>query len=267
MLRKLMKYEVKATGRTLLPLYGALLVFSVINKIFIGSNFHTAEFDFLGGIPAMLSAFAYGCTMAAVFIVTFFIVIQRFYKNLLGDQGYLMNTLPVSPWKNIINKLLIAILWTIVSGIVAITSIIIMVLNPDAVSGFFSEFGNALSHAYSYMGINMYLFGIEFIITGLSQLAVSILMIYASISLGHLFSKRKILCSFGAFIGLSIIMNTIISTIAIHSRDIINIFSNIEDKFLATHTFFGSAIVINTIFFIAYFAITNYVLKNKLNLE
>lgn len=33
MLGKLMKYEVKATGRTLIPLYLVLLAFAIINKI------------------------------------------------------------------------------------------------------------------------------------------------------------------------------------------------------------------------------------------
>ena len=35
MLGKLLKYEFKATGRLVLPLYGALLVFGLINKIFL----------------------------------------------------------------------------------------------------------------------------------------------------------------------------------------------------------------------------------------
>ena len=38
MLGKLMKYEIKATGRTLIPLYIALLAFAIINKLFIGTG-------------------------------------------------------------------------------------------------------------------------------------------------------------------------------------------------------------------------------------
>ena len=38
MLRKLMKYEFKATARMLLPLYGALIGFAIINKLFIGNE-------------------------------------------------------------------------------------------------------------------------------------------------------------------------------------------------------------------------------------
>ena len=46
--------------------------------------------------------------MVAVMIVTLIIIIQRFYKNLLCDEGYLMNTLPMSVWKNITSKLVVA---------------------------------------------------------------------------------------------------------------------------------------------------------------
>ena len=101
MLSKLMKYEFKATGRTLLPLYGALLGFALINRIlFRGSLDETINetFGTIGNIANFISVFAYGCTMAAVFVVTFFVIVQRFYKNILGDEGYLMNTLPVKPY-------------------------------------------------------------------------------------------------------------------------------------------------------------------------
>jgi len=80
-----MKYEIKATGRTLIPLYIALLAFAIINKIFIGTGLSDKLKGF-GSIPFILSVFGYGCTMAAVFIVTFFVIIQRFYKNILGDD-------------------------------------------------------------------------------------------------------------------------------------------------------------------------------------
>ena len=115
MLGKLLKYEFKATSRILLPLYGALLIFAFIVKIFIGTKLDGVNMDFLGGIPAVVSIFTYGATMAAVFIVTIFIIIQRFYKNLLGDEGYLMNTLPVSTTSNISSKLISAIIWSLVS--------------------------------------------------------------------------------------------------------------------------------------------------------
>ena len=39
MLGKLLKYEFKATGRVFLPMFGALLIISVINRLFSNLNF------------------------------------------------------------------------------------------------------------------------------------------------------------------------------------------------------------------------------------
>ena len=267
-----MKYELKATARTLIPLYIALLAFAIINKIFIGTGL-ADKFEGFGSIPFILSIFGYGVTMAAVFIVTFFVIIQRFYKNLLGDEGYLMNTLPVSTVTNLASKLSIATFWNIVSGFVAIISIIIMAFEPDAFSSFFRDIFIGLSEGYSEVGIQIYIVIIEIIILALIYLLKSLTMIYASISIGHLFSKHRILLAFGAYIGLSFITGAIsmVITIAIstigQNQDLVHKYLNASSSMLVFHTFLICVIIYNLVFFIAYFIITNYILKNKLNLE
>ncbi|EHJ01574.1 hypothetical protein CDLVIII_5083 [Clostridium sp. DL-VIII] len=270
MLGKLMKYEIKATGRTLVPLYVVLLAFAIINKIFLETGL-SAKLENLGlggfsSIPFILSAFAYGCTMAAVFIVTFFVIVQRFYRNLLGDQGYLMNTLPVSTTANIASKLSIATFWNIISGIIAILSIIIMTFDPGTFGRIFSDFFRVLSEAYGEFGIQTYIIILEIIIATLMQLAKFVCMIYASISIGHLFSKHKILYSFGAFVVLNLIAAAISSTIGI-AFSLSNL-RNLNIEFIwHIHLIIILVIIFNLIFFLVYFIITNYILKNKLNLE
>jgi hypothetical protein len=206
--------------------------------------------------------------MTAVFIVTFFIIIQRFYKNLLGDEGYLMNTLPVTTITNIINKLSIATFWNIISGIVAILSIVIMAFDPTTFGRFFAELFRGLSDAYNEVGGQMFILAIEVIVTVLVYLIKSITLIYASISIGHLFSKHRILSSFGAFIILNIITGAISSTlgVAFSYTNYTNLFHNMHSLF-PIHMFLAFTILFNLLFFIVYFIITNYILKNKLNLE
>lgn len=265
MLGKLMKYELKATSRTLIPLYIALLAFAIINKIFIGTGL-SHKLEGFGSIPFILSIFGYGVTMAAVFVVTFFAIIQRFYKNLLGDEGYLMNTLPVTTFTNITSKITIATFWNIVSGFVAILSIIIMAFEPTAFGRFFGELFRGLSEAYNQFGVQTYIVILEIIVAILIQLIKFVSMIYASISIGHLFSKHRILSSFGAFIVLNLITTAITSAIGIGFS-----YSNLRnlhiESFWPIHLFFVFAILFNLVLFIIYFIITNYILKNKLNLE
>ncbi len=256
MLRKLIKYEFKATGRIMLPLYGALLGFSIINKIFIGTNMAEVNMDFLGGIPAIITMIGYFVTMVAVFVGTLFITVQRFYKNLFGDEGYLMNTIPVKSSQNIVNKLVVSMVWIIISGFIAATSIFVMAYEPGALKEAIREFKNI----YPEIGLNI--FGIiEFIILGVVSLAHQIMMLYASLSIGQLFKSKKLLGGFAGFMILSIAQQSIIGigmTILVASDSFI---------YLSAHYAILCGIIVCLIFFTILFCITNYIMKNKLNLE
>ena len=253
MLGKLIKYELKATARILIPLYIALLSFALINKLLIG-NSNNIDSNLFGAIPIMISIFSYGVTMAAVFIITFFVIVQRFYKNLLGDEGYLMNTLPVKPWKNILSKLIVSIVWSIVSGIVAILSILIMAYSKDM----FSNISSRIAEFIIYLQEGYYGVVIELIIYGFVSMISSTLLLYLSISIGHLFNKRRILASFGGFIVLNMIISSIKGVIqAVGDNTIgIIIIPNIH-----------GLLVFDILLIVVLFIACNYIIKNKLNLE
>lgn len=109
MLRKLLKHEFRATGRIMLPLFGILLLVSV------GANFSSrgmlnsdsSLLRTLGTIFIML--FIVG--IFAVGIISFVLMINRFYKNLLQDEGYVMMTLPVCVHQQIWSKLIVSTVW------------------------------------------------------------------------------------------------------------------------------------------------------------
>lgn len=130
---KLLKYEWKACARTCLPLYGVLILMSLISRILyvIPKN---ASLDFM--LPAIGSMLYMGVMMAA-FVVTAVILIQRFYKNLLGSEGYLMFTLPVTVSQHLLSKTIIAVVMIGLSGLSALISIFIfadrMILSMDEV--------------------------------------------------------------------------------------------------------------------------------------
>ena len=130
-------------------------------------NLDMENSKFLNGIPVMISMAAYGITMAAVIIVTFIIIIQRFYKNLLCDEGYLMNTLPVSVWKNITSKLIVATVWNIVSLGVALVSIFIMAYHPGVMNEIIVGISQIFTEGYNEIGVSVYTIPIELIILGL----------------------------------------------------------------------------------------------------
>ena len=269
MLRKLMKYEFKATGRSLVPLYGALLIFAILNH-FIFNKINTSGIpDSFIGIILFISVFAYGFIMAAVFVATFFIIVQRFHKNLLGKEGYLMHTLPIKPYKNILNKLFISIIWTIISCFVAFLSICIIAFSKDTFSFFITNLFSALSEIKQHYGSMPYVISFELVLTSLVSVFKLIMKLYASMSIGHLFNSKKIFLSFVAFVGLSIledICNTILSDI-FFTDSIIDLTSFSLSSLNLLSTIIISSIIIQLIYFSIYLFVTNYILTNKLNLE
>ena len=102
---KLLKYEWKACARICLPLYGAMLLMSVVSALMTTESAQ----NIMDGIPTAILGMLYFALLIAVFVVTAVILIQRFYKNLLGDEGYLMFTLPVTVAQHIWSKVIIAV--------------------------------------------------------------------------------------------------------------------------------------------------------------
>ncbi|WP_195986793.1 ABC transporter permease [Clostridium sp. D53t1_180928_C8] len=268
MLGKLMKYEFKATARILIPLYGALIIFALINKIFMGDFFNNND-TILGNLPRVIGMIVYISTMVAIFVVTLFIIIQRYRTNLLCDEGYLMNTIPVKPWKNILSKLIVALVWTIASGIVSIISVIILAYQKGIISEIISVIPEVFTSINTSIGANGILYCIELILMMLIGGLSSILMIYASLSIGSLFQKGKILASFGAFIVLNIATNIISTIIQVPTMLSFGYSgTNLEGfPFEQLHMILIGSTIIVAAFAIIYFVISNYILSKKLNLE
>ena len=267
MLSKLFKYELKATGRIFLPLLLVLLLFAVINKFTIGPD----KFD----APAMISMAIYVFIMAGMFVMTFLMMIQRFHKNLLSDEGYLMLTLPVKPWKHIVSKLFVSMLWMAISGIAALISILIIALKKGDLTQFTVAFVNFYHRSFELLGASVYLLSFEIIMVLLVSLASGILVIYASIAIGHLFNQHKMLASFGAFIVLSALSKTLLALVSslpgtdYYSNINIHI-SSIQDLIVARPVIqlvLAAGIIFTGLAGAAYFAITNYILSKRLNLE
>ena len=104
MLSKLVGYEMKAFGRILLPIYGAI----VVTALLLGINMHFISFSENAGAIALSIVLA--ILVAAVFIVTILLSVIRFYNNLLGREGYLMFSLPVGTgdliWAKVISSVI-----------------------------------------------------------------------------------------------------------------------------------------------------------------
>ena len=253
---KLLKYEWKACARTCLPLYGAIILVALINHLL----YSEAVPDLLFGIPAAIMSMLYAVIFAAVFVATAVILVQRFYKSLLGGEGYLMFTLPVSVTQHIFSKAIIAVAMCFLSCLVAFLSILLLShgINPAA----FSFFDLA---------------AVPYVLEGLLWLVLcafaAVLFIYLCIALGHLAKKHRLLMAFVWYFVLS----TAVQVIGLFVMT-----ASVEKTAAASHTVLafldgmgaaGVHVIMLTLCLVSAaagavcFAGTRYILVHKLNLE
>ncbi|MDK2563781.1 ABC transporter permease [Romboutsia sedimentorum] len=258
MLGKLLKYELKSTSRTFIPMYVAILLVSVINRVFINT-----EMFKINGIALMVL----GALFVALGVLTIVVTIQRFRKNLLEDEGYLMFTLPVSIKKIILSKYLVTIMWTFLSGIVAILSFAI-IMSIDSAQGF-KEYLDVFKVAWESLFTNdIWIIVISSAINFISVYSIFIFSVYISLSMGQLpkFNKHRNIVALITFF----VLNTIISNVLYSAKDLIfKIVSSYKVEYSIGHMI--TSININTAIYllviIILFSLINYILNRKLNLE
>ena len=97
MLGKLMKYDLRSCLRKFWMLWAGLAALAVLNGYTINHVLDNSRFDgllaFLFGVLPLILFFVLGIATAILILV---FICDRFYKGLLGDEGYLAFTLPVS---------------------------------------------------------------------------------------------------------------------------------------------------------------------------
>jgi len=268
MLGKLLKYEIKATARWFLPIYIVILLFAFINRLInpfqkVGDAY-TVTVEGLSFLNFMrgISIFVYFALIVAVIAMTFIIIIQRFYKNLLGDEGYLMFTLPVKTWQHIISKLLTSVMWIILSAIIIVSSILIL-LNID---NLFSELGRLISTARDIMGDTLL---VLIPILALTSSAYFIITVYNALSIGHLFTKHRILASFAAYIAIYLVGQIVFTIFAFVTANKILVPLAQSTAIVPPQvtTLIVSVTIIYALLGIVHFTVANLILNNKLNLE
>ena len=195
MLGKLMKYDLRSGIRTFSLIWIGLALLGAINgltiRFVLAGDTQSGLVSFVFGVLPMILLVALYVAMG-IFVLVF--IIDRFYKGLLGNEGYLMFTLPVTSTAHIASKALTSMIFSVASAIVALLSgvLLMAVLTPLN----FSDVAQAFQEAGRYLRVNPLPAGTgwvvaEFIVYTLIAAAVSILQIYTAISIGHLGKKNR----------------------------------------------------------------------------
>ena len=190
MLGKLLKHEFRATARFMWVIYAAMLVLSLGSHFAIRYMNRPETFSILR-ILAVAVTFLW--VMALIFgaVMTLVMMVQRFYKNYLTDEGYLMFTLPVSIPAMIFSKLIVAIVWAVLTILVMLLGIGVAVAD----SGFLQLVVRIAGQAvwYTTAEEKLYAAGLlaELGVVVLISVACSMMQFYAAMSLGYGFTGHK----------------------------------------------------------------------------
>ena len=229
MLKQLMKYEFKATSRLYGGLYLALALLSVVlgitfrqeNVLARNANFQQFE---------VILMVVYVSVILAIAVLCFVNTVRRFYQNLLGREGYLMHTLPVTENQLILSKLFTSMVWVLCSGLVGIACITVMV----GIGVFDAEtFGmldldswkKLIDYVFAGQTGRFWMVMLWTILINLARLASIILCVYAACMIAHQFQKHVMVAGILAFIALNMVENQITRVLG---TDNVNLFVDVQ---------------------------------------
>ena len=261
MFGKLVKYEFKSVGRWYLAIYAGVIGLSAILGIWIQSLALRSQTDsglFYSSVPTEgvlfgITTLIYGFLLATLALSTFILIINRFRKSVYGREGYLTMTLPVSNHSLILSKLVVSYVWTILAGLTAGLSIVIigsMIANVENVDFWFelSQFFNRLDWATL----------LQYFIQSTIEGIVGILLIFFSLSVGQLFKDHRLLFAILTYVGIAIILFVIQSTVALTSASYATSYIGYSNPFL---------ILFNIVLGFGYYFGTYYIMTKKLNIQ
>lgn len=272
MLRKLLKHEFRATGRIMLPMYLILLVTALGSNLVTRGMLETPYriLDILGGL--IIAAFAFA--ICGVLLMSFVLMIQRFYKNLLQDEGYLMFTLPVSVHQHIWSKVIVSAVWFIATVLAVIAAGLIVAFQ----GGFLRELLDFLRYFFEGLeklkineALNGTVYLVEFAVLMFLSLAAFSLQFYAALAAGHSRANHKMLWSVVWFFGFQFALQ-FVGSLLMMGLDGMNFFRFFDcfnglTPAAAIHVGLLLAIVCAVIYSAIFYAVTTFFLKKHLNLE
>lgn len=203
MFGKLLKQEFRATGRFMWILYAAMLVFS------LGSHFSilyldTEESSAVLNILAIVVTVLWVLSLIFGIAMTVILMVNRFHKNLLTDEGYLMFTLPTGVHSLIFSKLIVAVVWALITILVMVLGVALAVLDSRMLQEIGEVFGIMFRYMDAELGLNLVAMATELILLGVLALASAMLQFYAAMAIGYGFNGHKLLLSVVFYFGIAV---------------------------------------------------------------
>ena len=277
-MKKLFKFEFFSVCRILVPVWCGTLLLSLLIG---GLGILSAQLPALGeSLPYLIiytfAAILFIFAALASIIASVVLGIQRFYK-LLGDQGYLMFSLPMPAWKHIGARLLCACLTTTLA--VAVFAVCGAVLSFSSIqSGSLITVANFQFLAFDDLA-DLLWNGYALLIW-LLYLATAYLFLYLCMAIGAQWPQHRLAASVLTYFLLTFVLQVLMMIAVIfvavgaystvQNGDIALISGALTSEQAAAHGLLGGLLTVPVLLFGAADAIlwvsTHYFITRKLNL-
>lgn len=183
-MKKFMKYEIKGTYKFIMGIIAVIILASSIIQLNILKGIQ--GFDNPASFaPNRFLAFMFILSIFVIFgafITAFFYIVGSFRKELYEDRGYLTFTLPLSGNQILGSKLLVAVMWNTIMGLVTFlyNIVLAMILFKGDLKIIFQEFFTVIDIGF-----------ITMIATGILSAMLTLILVYFSISLSKVSIRNK----------------------------------------------------------------------------
>ena len=205
MLTKLLKHEFRATARFMVPGILILLASSLAARLSLGGMLgaENSVLALAGGL--LLTAYVF--IVIGLTFVAYVYFIVRFCTNLMGREGYLMLTLPVSVHQQIWSKLITATVWLALVGLSILGSAALLLMGQVPLGVYLDFFGSQIDTILSNLNLDTLSLFIALLVLSVLTVMAGFLQFYAAVAVGCSFTNHKIVFTVLILIAMQFVGN------------------------------------------------------------
>ena len=261
------------------------LAYALIGALTFQTDLWTSDYR-LVRLVLVFGSIGYFILLIAPAIVLLIYTALRFYRNLFTDEGYLMHTLPVKKWELITAKGLVAVIWNVITTITTLLAVFLVVLLismssryggvtwADLTESFAQFFHEAIPIVKEMFRMPVWMVALLFLGNFIVGAFYNTLLLYASVSIGHLWKKHPMAGTVLSYIGFYLAISFLTSAFSINSLNLTmgNIFFASDSTAYASMgdyilSVLGNSYLVSAIGILVFYSITEWIMSHKLNLD
>lgn len=263
MVLKLIKHEIKNSWTEITFVNTAIIVISLLFAFLIRVDLtHLWQLLLISLILLYFSAF----------VLIIINIVRSFNKKIFSNEGYLTLTLPVTIDELLVSKIIVNVLWVLVTIFAFIISLLLIGAVAFGVGGFSSfivDFANEL-----YINFGGVLISIVSLIVGILFVIITLILVLSILNTGKI-NKAKLLIGALIYYGLTVLVSWI-KLISIIPFQLVSdrgdlIIQRVNETYRFPNNFSVvmnfNDLLFNVIAIVVFYILSRNIIKNKLELE